>query len=86
MCDVLVLHGCLVVLSILPPLSFSSSLGVSGVLRGKQRAAKAMHCVCLCVCVLCERGEEEEERREGGSRQGQPRERERKGRRGEMSA
>ena len=60
-CDVLVLHGCLVLLSILSPLSFSSSLWESGVLRGKQRAAKAMH-LCVCLCLLWEGGEEEEER------------------------
>ena len=62
-CDVLVLHGCLVVLSILPPFLLFFLVGEWGV-EGEAACSQgqAFVCLCVCVCVLCERGEEEEER------------------------
>ena len=87
MCDVLVLHGCLVVLSILPPFLLFFLVGEWGV-EGEAACNQGQAFVCVLVLLLCERGEERKRKRggEGGSRQGQPREREREGRRGEMCA
>ena len=86
MCDVLVLHGCLVVLSILPPFLLFFLVGEWGV-EGEAACSQghAFVCLCVCVCVVGERrGEEEEERGKvaaGKASQGREGKRER-GRRG----
>ena len=78
-CDVLVLHGCLVVLSILPPFLLFFLVGEWGV-EGEAACSQGQAFVCVFVLVVGgRRGEEEEARGEGGSRQGQPRERGREG-------
>ena len=82
-CDVLVLHGCLFLLSILSLLLFFL-VGEWGV-EGEAACSQGHAFVCVFVLVVGGRRGRGREGGEGGSRQGQPRERERGGGR-EMSA
>ena len=78
-CDVLVLHGCLVVLSILSLLLFF--LGGEWGVEGEAACSQGHAFVCACVC--CGRGEERKRKRGGRWQQARPakgeRERGRKG-------
>ena len=77
-CDVLVLHGCLVVLSILPPFLLFFLVGEWGV-EGEAACSQGHAFVCVFVLVVGGRRGRGREGGEGGSRQGQPRERGREG-------
>ena len=63
-CDVLVLHGCLVVLSILPPFLLFFLVGEWGV-EGEAACSQGHAFVCECLCCCCVREERRGRGREG---------------------